>query len=182
MAEIITCPGCQRTLQVPEQFLGQTVQCPECRHMFTASSSAVSSTPAVPPVSLDKSAAKPRRRDVDDDYEEPIRRRSRYEDDADDIDLRRRQPFDRDFSPHRGSIVLTLGLISLVGGMSIVVPVILGPVAWALGTYDLREMREGRMDPTGESMTRTGQILGIIATLFLILGVGLIFLLCSGEF
>src|SRR5438094_302137 len=32
MAEIITCTECQRKLQVPESFLGQKVQCPECGH------------------------------------------------------------------------------------------------------------------------------------------------------
>ena len=38
-----------------------------------------------------------------------------------------------------------------------------------MATYDLREMREGRMDPTGEGMTRAGQICGIIGTVVLVL-------------
>ena len=42
MAEIIHCPKCHRPLQVPENYFGQTVQCPECRHMFTAISESVS--------------------------------------------------------------------------------------------------------------------------------------------
>jgi uncharacterized protein YbaR (Trm112 family) len=50
MAEIVACPICQRQLQIPEHFLGQTVQCPECQQQFKASalSDAVqSSAPAI---------------------------------------------------------------------------------------------------------------------------------------
>src|ERR1051325_9108314 len=156
MVEVITCPGCRRTLQVPEQYLGQTVQCPECRHMFTAASSAVSANPP-PATSVPGEKPKPRR-DDDDDFDDLPRRRRRYEDDDDDdLDLRRRRrALERDYAPHRGGVILALGLFSLVGGMSLMgLPLVLGPVAWALGAYDLHEIREGRMDPAGESMTRT---------------------------
>ena len=33
------------------------------------------------------------------------------------------------------------------------------------GTRDLRKMREGTMDSSGETMTRSGQILGMITTM-----------------
>ena len=193
MAEVITCPSCQRSLQVPEQFLGQLVQCPECRHQFIASSTAVSAKPApvetpVPATSRRRyeedepePAAKRKRYDDDDTEEVGTRRRRRYDEDIDDdIDVRRSRGVGREFNTHRGGVILALGLVSLVGGMSMILPIVLGPVAWAMGTYDLREIREGRMDPAGESMTRTGQVLGIISTLFMIFGGGLMFLMCAG--
>jgi len=40
----------------------------------------------------------------------------------------------------------------------------LGIVAWVLGNRDLREMRAGRMDPSGIRLTTAGRILGIIFT------------------
>ena len=37
-SEVILCPGCQHTAQVPESLFGQTVRCRECRCYFTAPS------------------------------------------------------------------------------------------------------------------------------------------------
>src|SRR5262249_50556475 len=65
-------------------------------------------------------------------------------------------------SPHRGSLICNLGLLSFL------LPFPLGPIAWVLGTQDLAEMRSGRMDPTGEGSTRTGRTCGKIATLGLL--------------
>ncbi|KPK81369.1 MAG: hypothetical protein AMJ81_10650 [Phycisphaerae bacterium SM23_33] len=58
--------------------------------------------------------------------------------------------------PHRGAVVLTLGILGIVPCF------ICGIVAWVLGNTDLREMRAGRMDPAGEGMTRAGKICGIV--------------------
>jgi hypothetical protein len=63
---------------------------------------------------------------------------------------------------HRGTLILVLGILSLVAIQ------ILGPVAWLLGNADLREMRAGRMDPSGESQTNIGRVLGMIATLLMV--------------
>src|SRR5437868_168959 len=35
MADITTCPNCQRKLQLPDQADGQEVQCPACGETFT---------------------------------------------------------------------------------------------------------------------------------------------------
>ena len=43
----------------------------------------------------------------------------------------------------------------------------IGIAAWLMGSYDLSAMRTGRMDRSGESITRVGYILGIIGTIFL---------------
>jgi hypothetical protein len=67
----------------------------------------------------------------------------------------------RDLLPHRGSAVLTLGILSLV---TCFIGIILGIIAWVMGQTDLQEMRSGRMDPDGEGMTNAGKICGIIGT------------------
>lgn len=87
MAEIIKCPNCSRQLQVPEGFLGQPVQCPDCNHTFTAMATAVTSEPP--------SRAPASKRDTADD-ELPRSRRRRYDDEDDgdgdiDFDVRRRR-------------------------------------------------------------------------------------------
>jgi hypothetical protein len=174
MAEIITCPKCDRKLQVPEQYLGQTVQCPECLHQFVAQQSAVSATPIpasnAPSSPPNASAGTTRRYDDGDEYDDLDVRRRRHDDDD---DYPRHRPVRHDFAPHRAGLVMALGLVALVGGFAFCAPVIIGPIAWIMGSIDLRAMREGHMDPSGEGMTRSGQICGMIATIFLLLGTGL---------
>lgn len=62
--------------------------------------------------------------------------------------------------PHRGVLILVLGVLSLTS----CVP--LGVVAWILGNRDLRAMREGRMDTSGRDLTQAGKICGIVGTFF----------------
>ena len=66
--------------------------------------------------------------------------------------------------PHRGGLILALGILGWV-----TCP-ILSVMAWVMGSSDLREMRSGRMDPSGMGLTQAGQVLGIIYTIFWILG------------
>jgi hypothetical protein len=47
---------------------------------------------------------------------------------------------------------------------------IFGIMAWTMGNNDLKEMREGRMDPEGESLTNIGRILGMISCILGALG------------
>ena len=63
--------------------------------------------------------------------------------------------------PHRGVAVLVLGVVSLF-----TIPFILGPIAWAMGSNDLRQMSLCRMDPAGRGMTEAGRICGIVSTIF----------------
>ncbi len=48
--EIIYCPSCNHKLRVPEEMLGQTVQCPLCQLVFTTPTRANASIPVVRPV------------------------------------------------------------------------------------------------------------------------------------
>src|SRR5262249_27776144 len=36
MPEVVTCPQCRKTVQIPQHLLGTSVKCPACRGRFTA--------------------------------------------------------------------------------------------------------------------------------------------------
>ena len=84
----------------------------------------------------------------------------------------------RDFEPHRGPLIVSLGNVSMIiGGLSLclfgagaVVSVPVGVLAWAMANRDLERMRDGRMDPRGKAQTQSGRA-GAIAGVLL----GLIF-------
>src|SRR5438094_7863633 len=124
MPEVLTCPSCQRKLQVPEDLLGQDVQCPTCGATFlanlagtratsTAGSSAGSRNHEAP--SQSRALEKSRRRDPDeDDYDDYDRggRKSK---------IRRRRR--TDYEPHRGGMLMAMGIISIF-----MMQLILGPI------------------------------------------------------
>jgi hypothetical protein len=68
--------------------------------------------------------------------------------------------------PHRGTLILVLGILSFVFcGIFTAIP------AWIMGNNDLKEMDAGLMDPSGRSITNAGRILGIVAVVLTILGI-----------
>jgi hypothetical protein len=71
-------------------------------------------------------------------------------------------------APHRGGLILALGILSFLTTFLMVCPV-LSFLAWTMGTRDLREMREGRMDPSGMGMTQAGMVLGMILSVFTVI-------------
>jgi hypothetical protein len=88
------------------------------------------------------------------------------------------------YKPHNGQMIMVLGILSFF-----IMPIILGPVAWVMGYMDLKKIRNGEMDPEGESQTRTGMICGMIATIlhavilvgtFLIIGIFFSGMCCLG--
>jgi hypothetical protein len=68
--------------------------------------------------------------------------------------------------PHRGAIVLVLGILGLV------ICFICGIIAWVMGKQDLAEMDAGRMDPSGRSLTQAGKICGMISVILVCVGLG----------
>jgi predicted Zn finger-like uncharacterized protein len=162
----VDCPSCNRKLRVPDDLLGKNVKCPTCGTTFAAGTS-----PAAPPVEEEERPAPapvtPRRPAPPDEYEE--RPAGREDEDEDRPRPRRSRA---SMQPHRGPLVLILGILSLVLGLTMGIGWVLGPVAWILGNNDLKEMRAGRMDPEGEGATNAGRICGIISTV--ILGLGLV--------
>jgi predicted Zn finger-like uncharacterized protein len=86
----------------------------------------------------------------------------------------------RDCEPHRGSLVLTFGIISVVlaplsaccgvfGVAFCGLSLGLGIPAWVMGRRDLNKMSRGEMDPEGRGLTQGGMICGIIGTCLAIL-------------
>jgi predicted Zn finger-like uncharacterized protein len=178
MSQLVACPECGKQLQVPDDLLGKNVQCPECKHTFTAAlpvedeklSTGTTSSLPVSTKRSDRGSARDELHDEDDD-DFRVRR------------SRRGRHSGGDFVPHRGGLILAFGIIGLVSGLGF----IFGPIAWFMGNADLREISEGRMDPEGEGMTQAGRIMGMIATIFSIVGIvigcgfGLLWLFCFGA-
>jgi hypothetical protein len=74
--------------------------------------------------------------------------------------------------PHRGGLILILGLLGFIVGCPI-----FSLMAWVMGSGDLREMQTGRMDASGESLTRAGQILGMLLAIPWIIGAVIVLIL-----
>jgi len=75
------------------------------------------------------------------------------------------QSFSPGMLPHRGTLILVLGILSIV------ICGFLGPVAAIMGKGDLAKIDNGTMDPTGRGTTLAGMICGIIGSIFLVLGI-----------
>ena len=79
--------------------------------------------------------------------------------------------------PHHGVLILVFGILSWV------VCFIFGIVAWIMANSDLRAMQEGRMDPTGEGLTKAGKIVGMISVILNLVAIPImLMLLAMGVF
>ncbi|MCC5828508.1 MAG: DUF4339 domain-containing protein [Phycisphaeraceae bacterium] len=76
--------------------------------------------------------------------------------------------------PDRGGVVLTFGILSLM------VCFVFGIVAWTMANTDLQEMAAGRMNPSGEGMTKAGKILGIISVVLAVIPLGIFIIVFVG--
>ena len=82
-------------------------------------------------------------------------------------------------APHRGVLILVLGILSLVGCSFFT-----GIPAWIMGKGDLVKIDAGQMDPSGRTLTQVGMILGIVSVILSIVGCvvyGLFGLLFAGA-
>lgn len=69
---------------------------------------------------------------------------------------------------------MVLGLLALIGGFTCYLPLALGPWAWVTGRRAVREIdaQPGRYEGRGQAMA--GFVMGVIATVLLLLGVLLV--------
>ncbi len=83
-----------------------------------------------------------------------------------------------DCEPHRGGLILTMGIISLVLPFLCLAIIgwVPGLLAWIMGGSDLKRMRSGDIDPEGFGSTQAGWVCGIIGTLLN----GMLVLVCGG--
>ena len=72
------------------------------------------------------------------------------------------EPTQSQLSPHRGTLILVLGILSIVCCF------ICGIVAWVMGNKDLQQMAAGTMDRSGEGLTRAGKICGMVGVIIAI--------------
>jgi len=93
----------------------------------------------------------------DEDFEDRPSRRRRRRDDGDYTE-----------QPHRGTMVMLLGIGGIVLPIAFgcaPVGIIISIMAWIWGKKDLALMDNGEMDPDGRSSTQAGMICGIIGTI-----------------
>lgn len=75
-------------------------------------------------------------------------------------------PPEMPMQPHRGVMILVFSILSWVLSC-----VIFSVVAWVLANSDLRAMAEGRMDPSGEGITKAGKIVAMINVILSIVAI-----------
>ncbi len=74
--------------------------------------------------------------------------------------------------PHRdANTTLVLGIVALAGGLMLALPLIAGPFAWVIGRRTIREIDASHGQLGGRDSANAGMIMGIIATVLLVLGV-----------
>lgn len=180
---ILSCPECRQQVQVPENLRGQPARCPHCGAAFTTPIALPHEgvdAPAAPSVAGSQETCPGCGRPVRPEEEQcPHCGESLFEED---------RPWDEpggigrlDSEPHRGRMILTLGVVSLVlcglscccfpGGLA---GVGLGVTTWKMGNRDLAKMQANQMDRRGRSATQTGRTCGLVA-----IWVGLLWFLVS---
>jgi hypothetical protein len=87
-------------------------------------------------------------------------------------------PQRRDVEPHRGGLVLTLGILSLALSPLFIIAWMFGLAAWIMGQRDLARMNSGIVDNEGYGTTQAGWICGIIGTILC----GIPSMCCAGWF
>ncbi len=138
MAIQTSCPSCGHTLRVKDALIGKRVRCPECDKAFL--------------VEEEEPHEDDDRRSSDDQPEERASSSGRR----------------TKLAPHRGTMVLTLGICSFGGVVLFPLAwagIVCGILAWVFGHKDLARIKNREMDPEGEGPTKAGMICGMIATI-----------------
>ena len=71
----------------------------------------------------------------------------------------------------RATTALVIGLVSVIGAFTCVLPVLAAPVAWVIGAKARKEIRNAPQQWGGEGRATAGMVLGIIGTVLLALAV-----------
>ncbi len=162
----MSCTGCGQTLRVADEHAGKKARCPACGTIAEVPWAGVEAQPVLEPSNPFSPSSQPA--PVGNPFSDrPEAKTNPYASPA--------APTIGPMSsgrPHRGGTILTFGIVGILCCMPF------GIAAWVMGASDLSEIRAGRMDRNGESMTRVGMILGIvsvgIAVLGLLLNIGLL--------
>jgi hypothetical protein len=160
MPTILDCPSCGRRLRVAEEVPGVSFQCPTCGTTFAPNAEQGTEV-------------------------RPVARRCPYcYESVADVALwcrhcgealhEERPPWEyrgavrRDAEPHRGNIVLPLGIVGLIAALLpppfTLLGLVLSITAWVMAQRDLQRMTMGEMDSRGREPTVTGLLCGRIGT------------------
>lgn len=170
MAIEFLCSGCSNTLRVPDEHAGKHARCPQCSSVNSIPSQSAPTPiqPTQPAGNLFDSVPpqqQPQQQAPVNPYADPVRTAGQPQGYA------QPQPYqparNQYYTAHRGGLILTLGIMALVCNIMLLP----GILAWVLGSADLKQMKTGRMDPSGQGITTAGMVLGIIGTSFVILGI-----------
>jgi hypothetical protein len=140
--------------------MGTKVRCPGCQRLFTASPPEENIQPAEEVEVVEVRPSRPTRslapepEEVGEVEPPPRRRGSRR---------------GRVGQPHRGGLMLTLGILTVVFGLCCpLICWIIGGFGLVMAIMDLGKMARRQMDRSGRGMTKTGMILAIVG---LVIGV-----------
>ncbi len=162
----MSCTGCGQTLRVADEHAGKKARCPACGTIAEVPWSGAEVQPVAGPSNPFSPTSQPA--PVGNPFaDRPEKEVNPYA--SPSVPTRGSGAFGR---PHRGGMVLTFGIIGILCCMPF------GIAAWVMGASDLSEIRAGRMDPSGESTTRVGMILGMVsvglAILWVVINVGVL--------
>lgn len=149
------CSKCLTMLRVSEEHLGKQARCPSCQTLNTVQVQAVAAESYQDPIELVSSA-------------NPAAAGALQAKTAHLVSGAAPQHA----VAHRGGLILTMGIMAIVCNFAMIP----GILAWILGRADLKQMRAGYMDRTGEGITQAGMIMGIIMTVMGGIGVLLMIL------
>jgi uncharacterized CHY-type Zn-finger protein len=201
MPKSIACPGCRRVLTLPDDSINALVQCPACKQSFhpaVADTAAIRPAPPKPdlappppprpsPSAAASSDAPVRRaRRPREEYDVCPKCRARvtpgssrcpecnveFEPDETDRPWENMGEERRDSDPHRGGMILVMGIGSIVvpivfmcpiaGLVATLVGLTIGILAWVMAVKDMRKMDKHEMDRSGRGLSQAGMICGII--------------------
>jgi hypothetical protein len=159
MGTTIQCPVCRAGVQVAMASPGQAIACQSCGRSFQAVRKKPVGPPPVP--GNDEEFASPLE-ESDRRESRPARqpqRKSRASGGLYDQLMKKQRKMS---SPHRGVLVLVLGILSVLFAWTCFGGVALAVFAFNMATNDLNEMYSGRMDASGRTLTAAGRVLGIV--------------------
>ena len=180
----VKCTGCGQVLRVQDEDGGKQGRCPKCQTTFTIPAAGSSAAgPAFGGIESKPESPFPQQQPFGQQPQAPFGQQPQTP-----VGQQGQNPFGdkpatpsqnpyatpqsftptpgrRPSQPHRGGTILTFGLLGFFCcGL-------FGIAAWVMGNEDLQKMNRGVMDPNGRSMTQAGRIIGMIATIFMIISI-----------
>ena len=173
-----TCPHCSHSVQLPADTLGKQGNCPGCKTMVQIVATPQQPLPQQPlpqqPLPQQQLLQHPPTTwSTPTLSNEPPQNTDERQKSLANAVLQRAQDkyTSKPRRPSRGDTVLWLGILGFF-----LFP-ILCPIAWILGSGDLKKMRKGVMEDHSAGTTRIGCALGAIGTIFLIITITIIIFL-----